>query len=99
MPLGIDSAFYYALPLDRRGTLLRQSDLDRDTPYNTRLHAGLTPTPIDMPGKPSLEAALHPADGNWLYYVLQDSTTHAFTNDYQEFLRLQAAAKQKGLLG
>ena len=98
MPLGIDAAFYYTLPLDRRGTPLRQSDLARDTPYNTRLHAGLVPTPIDMPGRPSLEAALHPADGTWLYYVLKDARTHAFSTDYQQFLADKKAAEQKGLI-
>jgi UPF0755 protein len=98
MPLGIDAAFYYTLPLDRRGTALRQSDLARDTPYNTRLHAGLVPTPIMAPGRPSLEAALHPADGSWLYYVLQDARTHAFSTDYQQFLRDKAAAERKGLI-
>ena len=98
MPLGIDGAFYYTLPLDRRGTALRQSDLDRDTPYNTRLHTGLVPTPIAAPGRASLDAALHPADGPWLYYVLQDKRTHAFSTDYQQFLRDKAAAERKGLL-
>jgi UPF0755 protein len=98
IPLGIDAAFYYTLPLDRRGTALRQSDLDRDTPYNTRLHTGLVPTPIDMPGRPSLEAALNPAPGDWLYYVLKDERTHAFSSTYDQFLRDKAAAEAKGLL-
>jgi UPF0755 protein len=98
MTLGIDGAFYYTLPLDRRGTSLRQSDLDRDTPYNTRLHTGLVPTPIAAPGRASLEAALRPADGPWLYYVLQDARTHAFSTDYQQFLRDKAAAEDKGLI-
>jgi UPF0755 protein len=98
MTLGIDGAFYYTLPLERRGTSLRQSDLDRDTPYNTRLHAGLVPTPIAAPGRASLEAALRPADGPWLYYVLQDARTHAFSTDYQQFLRDKAAAEDKGLI-
>jgi len=98
MPLGIDAAFYYTLPLERRGTALRQSDLARDTPYNTRLHAGLVPTPIAAPGRASLEAALRPADGPWLYYVLQDERTHAFSTDYQQFLRDKAAAERKGLI-
>jgi UPF0755 protein len=98
MPLGIDAAFYYTLPLERRGTALRQSDLARDTPYNTRLHAGLVPTPVMAPGKPSLDAALHPAEGTWLYYVLQDRRTHAFSTDYQQFLRDKKAAEDKGLI-
>lgn len=98
MPLGIDAAFYYVLPLDRRGTPLRQSDLDRDTPYNTRLRAGLVPTPIDMPSKESLAAAINPEPGPWLYYVLKDKTTHAFSSDPQQFERDRAEAQRKGLL-
>jgi UPF0755 protein len=98
MPLGIDAAFYYALPLDRRGTSLRQSDLDRDGPYNTRLRVGLVPTPIMAPGRASLAAALAPEPGPWLYYVLKDKTTHAFSASYDEFLRNKAAAEKAGLI-
>jgi UPF0755 protein len=98
MPLGIDATFYFALPLDRRGTGLRQSDLDRPGPYNTRLNTGLVPTPIALPGKASLEAALNPEPGDWLYYVLKDARTHAFSSDYNQFLRDKRAAQQKGLI-
>ena len=98
IPLGVDAAFYFTLPLERRGTALRRSDLARDTPYNTRLHAGLVPTPIMFPGRASLEAAINPEPGPWLYYVLKDARTHAFSTDYQQFLRDKQAAKEKGLL-
>jgi UPF0755 protein len=98
IPLGIDATFYYALPPERRGTSLRRSDLDRDGPYNTRKRVGLVPTPIMAPGKASLAAALHPAPGPWLYYVLQDATTHTFTDDYDQFLRDKRAAHEKGLI-
>jgi len=98
MPLGIDAAFYYVLPPERRGSALRRSDLDRDGPYNTRLRAGLVPTPIMAPSKASLNAALHPAPGPWLYYVLKDKTTHAFTDDYNQFLRDKRAAEEQGLI-
>jgi UPF0755 protein len=98
MPLGIDAAFYFVLPLERRGTALRQSDLDRAGPYNTRQNAGLVPTPIMAPSKASLEAALHPEPGDWLYYVLKDHRTHAFSTDYNQFLRDKRAAEEKGLL-
>lgn len=96
IPLGIDATFYFEL--QRRGGGLRQSDLDRDTPYNTRKHAGLVPGPIAMPRQASLEAALHPADGPWLYYVLKDHTAHTFTDDYNQFLRDKKAAQQAGLI-
>jgi UPF0755 protein len=98
IPLGIDATFYFALPLDRRGTGLRQSDLDRPGPYNTRQNKGLVPTPIALPGKASLEAALNPEPGDWLYYVLKDQRTHAFSSDYNQFLRDKRAAQEKGLI-
>jgi UPF0755 protein len=98
MPLGIDATFYFTLPLERRGTALRQSDLDRAGPYNTRQNAGLVPTPIMAPGKASLEAALNPEAGDWLFYVLKDHRTHAFSSDYNQFLRDKRAAQEKGLL-
>jgi UPF0755 protein len=98
MPLGIDATFYYELGPDRKGTALRRSELDRDGPYNTRLRKGLVPTPIMAPGRESLAAALDPDDGPWLYYVLKDDTTHAFTDDYDQFLRDKAAAQANGLI-
>jgi UPF0755 protein len=98
MPLGIDATFYYPLPLERRGTSLRQSDLDRAGPYNTRQNAGLVPTPIMAPGRASLEAALNPEPGDWLFYVLKDARTHAFSSDYNQFLRDKRAAEAKGLI-
>lgn len=98
IPLGIDATFYFTLPLERRGTGLRQSDLDRPGPYNTRQNVGLVPTPVALPGRASLEAALNPEPGPWLYYVLKDHRTHAFSSDYQQFLRDKRAAEQKGLI-
>jgi UPF0755 protein len=99
IPLGIDATFYYLLGEDRKGTGLRQSDLEIDSPYNTRTHAGLVPTPIALPGKASLEAALNPAPGPWLYYVLADKEgRHAFTDDYNQFLRDKRAAQDAGLI-
>ena len=98
IPLGIDATFYYALPLDRRGTGLRKSDLERPGPYNTRLNRGLVPTPVALPGRASLEAALNPEPGPWLYYVLKDERTHAFSESYDEFLRNKRAAQEKGLI-
>ena len=98
IPLGIDATFYFALPLDRRGTGLRKSDLERPGPYNTRLNTGLVPTPVALPGRASLEAALNPEPGPWLYYVLKDQRTHAFSESYDEFLRNTRTAQEKGLI-
>lgn len=90
MPLGIDATLLYADPTPGDGTLT-DLDLTTDTPYNTRLHTGLPPTPISGPGLPSLEAALRPANVDYLYYVLCGADGHhEFTVGYQEFLRKKA---------
>jgi len=70
MPLMADPAVIYGLELEGlwRGSLY-QSDLNRDTAYNTYLHPGLPPGPIDNPGIPSLRAAMHPAETDYLYFV------------------------------
>jgi UPF0755 protein len=70
MPLMTDASLIYGLELENawRGTLY-ESDLKRDTPYNTYVHAGLPPGPIANPGAKSLRAALAPAQTNYLYFV------------------------------
>lgn len=70
MPLMTDPSVIYGLELQRawRGTIYA-SDLKRDTPYNTYLHAGLPPGPVANPGIPSLRAAMDPAQTNYLYFV------------------------------
>ncbi len=70
IPLRTDPAVIYGLELTGRwrGTIYA-SDLTRDTPYNTYVHAGLPPGPIANPGLPSLRAALDPARTNYLYFV------------------------------
>ncbi len=70
MPLRTDPAVIYGLELAGRwrGTIY-ESDLTRDTPYNTYLHAGLPPGPVANPGIPSLRAAMNPAKSNYLYFV------------------------------
>jgi UPF0755 protein len=93
--LEIDATVEYAVGHGK----LTASDLKSSSPYNTYTHDGLPPTPIASPGEAAIQAALKPADGDWLYYVLADKDgSHAFTRSYQEFLRLKAEAKRKGLL-
>jgi len=88
--LGIDATVLYALG-DRRAPLTT-TNLNVDSPYNTRRYAGLPPTPIGAPGRASLEAALAPAEGDWLYYVLADCEgRHAFSETDAEFLQDKAA--------
>ncbi|MDQ3646318.1 MAG: endolytic transglycosylase MltG [Actinomycetota bacterium] len=85
MTLGIDATIQYAIREHKEA--LTESDLAIDSPYNTRLVAGLPPTPIGAPGAAALKAAAEPADGNWLYYVLADCEGHhAFSESYDEFL-------------
>jgi len=70
MPLMTDPTVIYAALLDKRYRgAIYQSDLRRDSAYNTYLHAGLPPGPICSPGLASLEAAMHPADSRFLYFV------------------------------
>jgi cell division protein YceG involved in septum cleavage len=73
MPLGIDATIYYAVEL-RTGIAtytheLTEAQLQIDSPYNTRTHTGLPPTPISNPGVASIQAAAHPAHVPYLYYV------------------------------
>ena len=94
-PLEIDATVQYAVGHSR----LSARDLRSSSPYNTYVHAGLPPTPIAAPGEAAIQAALQPADGDWIYYVLSSKEgEHAFTNDYDQFQRLKAEAKAKGLL-
>ena len=93
MPLGIDATVNYALGEHKKS--LSESDLAVDSPYNTRLVAGLPPTPIGAPGIESLRAAAAPAEGEWLYYVLEDCRgRHAFSVTYEEFLANKAAYQE-----
>jgi peptidoglycan lytic transglycosylase G len=87
MLLQIDATVQYALPEWK--DVLTYDDLKVDSPYNTYLHKGLPPGPICSPGLASLEAALNPADVDYLYYVATGNGRHFFTSDYNEFLRVK----------
>jgi cell division protein YceG involved in septum cleavage len=73
MPLGIDATIYYAVELEKGISTytheLTEAQLHIDSPYNTRIHTGLPPTPISNPGLASIQAAAHPAHVGYLYYV------------------------------
>jgi UPF0755 protein len=95
-PLGIDASVLYAI--HQRKANLTDSDLKTASPYNTRLKAGLPPTPINSPGQKSIDAALNPAPGDWLYYVLTDKDGHHyFTNNAADFQRAVNDAKARGV--
>ncbi len=93
MRLQLDTTVLYAL--GRSGTRLSPEDLQTDSPYNTYTNKGLPPTPINSPGQQAINAALHPAKGNWLYYVTTNLKTGQtkFTNSYQEFLKFKREFK------
>lgn len=89
MALGIDATIVYAT--GERDGPLTSSELEIDSPFNTREHTGLPPTPIGAPGEESLRAALEPARTDLLYYVLADCEGHhAFSEDYDQFVRDKA---------
>ncbi|MBD3927199.1 endolytic transglycosylase MltG [Nocardioides cavernae] len=86
--LGIDASIAYGLGLSPGSTELTPEQLAEDTPYNTRINAGLPPTPIEAPGDDAIAAAANPADGDWYYYVTVDLSTGEtkFYEDYDGFL-------------
>ena len=85
--LGIDATLLYDDPSP--DGKLSTPDLATDSPYNTRINAGLPPTPIASPGRASLEAALHPEQTDFFYYVLcppDGHGVHRFAVTYEEHL-------------
>ena len=93
MNLGIDATTRYGLHVPGTKSLT-QSELASSNPYNTRNPniIGLPPTPIANPGLASIQAAAHPAAGDWLYFVRKpDRVHHFFTDNYQAFLDYEAA--------
>lgn len=96
MRLDIDATTLYAI--GRRTDALTVDDLASTSPWNTRAVAGIPPSPINAPGRSSMAAALAPADGDWLYYVLVDTNgNHLFTPDYNEFLAAADDARARGV--
>jgi len=96
MPLQMDATVLYAI--GQRKSSLTLTDLDTDSPYNTRRFAGLPPTPIAAAGRESLTAAMNPAPGEWLFFVLVERDgTLFFTEDYDEFLVRSADARARGV--
>jgi UPF0755 protein len=91
IPLAVDSAVIYASKLEgkwRYDGKVYKSDLDRRSPYNTRLFAGLPPGPVASPGESSLSAAVNPATSDYLYYVRnpdRDDGAHNFYNNGRDF--------------
>ncbi|MFQ5556848.1 MAG: endolytic transglycosylase MltG [Acidimicrobiales bacterium] len=82
--LGIDATACYAA--NKSCADLTAEDLENPSPWNTRVVAGLPPTPIAAPGQSSLEAAFQPAEGPWLFYVLTDEDGVAGAHHFSETL-------------
>jgi uncharacterized YceG family protein len=100
IPLGMDSTTRYEF--NDYTHPLTQSQLASRSPYNTRLNAGLPPTPIDNPGLSAINAAAHPAQTKYLYFVVKPcgNNESVFSTNYAQFLRdsarYQAARAQNG---
>ena len=95
IPLQLDSTVMYAL--DTHGVRVTTDQqvaehLKVKSPYNTFLHTGLPPGPIDSPGDAAIKAALHPAHGSWIYFVTVDPKTGLtkFTSSFAQFQRYEA---------
>ncbi|MEO5607753.1 MAG: endolytic transglycosylase MltG [Polaromonas sp.] len=86
MPLQTDPTVIYGLGTQFDGNL-RKRDLQRDTPYNTYTRTGLPPTPIAMPGRAALLAAVQPAPTQALYFVARGDGSSAFSNNLDEHNR------------
>jgi UPF0755 protein len=94
MKLGLDSTVNYAL--HRFGVHLTTAQLHVNSPYNTFIHTGLPPGPIDNPGDAAIQAALHPAHGNLLYFVTVNLKTGLtkFTNSPAQFQQFVIECQQ-----
>jgi UPF0755 protein len=91
MPLSMDSTIVYASKMVgawRNDGKVYQSDIDRNSPYNTRKNSGLPPGPVGNPGLSSLQAAVEPAHTNYIYYVRnpgRQDGAHNFYSDEKSF--------------
>jgi UPF0755 protein len=94
--LQMDATILYSLKKD--GVKVTPGMLKIDTPYNSYLHPGLTPTPICQVGSKALQSMVHPPAGNWFYFVVVDrSGTEAFSVSYKEHLANIQLARSRGL--
>lgn len=91
MMLQVDATVLYAIGEHKQK--LYYKDLEIDSPYNTYKVKGLPPGPICSPGRPSIEAALNPDETNYVFYVLEDSKKHYFTDNYKDFLKAKERYK------
>jgi UPF0755 protein len=95
MLLGADPTVIYAALLAGRyrGTIY-QSDLQFDSPYHTYKFAGMPPGPIANPGAGSLQAAMHPTESEFLYFVSDNNGHHRFSKNVAEHEKNVAAYRK-----
>jgi len=86
MRLQTDPTVIYGMGEQFDGNI-RRRDLKKDTPYNSYTRYGLPPTPIALPGKAAIDAVMHPADGNSLYFVAKGDGSHQFSATLEEHNR------------
>ncbi len=93
MLLQFDPTIIYGLGDSYKGKIYK-SDLIKDTPYNSYLHKGLPPTPIAMPGMGAIQAAMHPAQHDFLYFVAAGDGSHTFTSNLPDHNAAVMRARQ-----
>ncbi len=93
-PLQADPTVQYALGQHQSRLLYAHIDSVADNPYNTYRHPGLPPGPIGSPGIHAIDAALYPADVDYLYFVARPDGSHVFTRSLEEHNRARAAIRR-----
>jgi len=95
IPLQADPSVIYAeLLKGRYSGALHHADMEFKSAYNTYTHAGLPPGPIGNPGRTSLEAAIHPANTDYFYFVSNGNGHHRFAHSLEEHNRNVAAYRR-----
>jgi UPF0755 protein len=93
MKLQFDSTIHY-IKNERGNIALSFAETKIDSKYNTYLYQGLPPGPIGSPSRAAIQAALTPANGDWLYFVTVLPGETRFTSSYDEFLKFKAEYKR-----
>lgn len=93
MRLQADPTVQYAIPGEPRRLLYR--DYEYPSEYNTYIYKGLPPGPVNNPGRASIEAAVTPAEVNYLYFVAEGQGSHIFTNSLEEHNRVVQRLRQR----
>jgi UPF0755 protein len=84
MRLQTDPTVIYGMGDSYHGNLRRSDLANSSNPYNTYRHQGLPPSPIALPGQKAIHAALHPAEGDTLFFVARGDGSHQFSVTLQE---------------